>query len=104
LIEAETSLAEREYEIFLNVREKILEGFSDIKNLSEKISVIDFTSTNSFNAYKNNYCKPKISESYNLNINKGRHPIIEKNQKDFISNNLCLSNDKYVHIITGPNM
>ena len=104
LIEAETSLAEKEYEIFLNIREDILQGFVDIKNMSEKVSLIDFTATNSFNAYKNNYCKPIISHSYKFQVEKWRHAVIENTQKDFISNDLNLSDKKYVHIITGPNM
>ena len=104
LFEAESFLAEREYEIFLDVREDILKGFNDIKKLSEKVSVIDFTTNNSFNAYENDYCKPIITRSSDLNIESGRHPVIEQTQKDFISNNLELSDKKYIHIITGPNM
>jgi DNA mismatch repair ATPase MutS len=60
LLEAETSLAEKEYDIFLDIREKVLETFSDVKTLSDRVAIMDFTSTNSFNAYRNNYSKPII--------------------------------------------
>lgn len=104
LLEAESNLAEREYEIFLNVREKILDSFVEIKGLSEKTAFLDFMSSLSSVAYSNNYTKPTITNDYNLNIESWRHPVIEGSIWDFISNELNLSKKDFIHIITGPNM
>ena len=104
LLEAENNLAEREYEIFLDVREKILNNFSEVKDLSKKTAFLDFISGLTNVAYQNNYTKPKITNDYKLYIKSGRHPVIEKNTWDFISNSLQLKKDDYIHIITWPNM
>jgi len=104
LLNAEGLLNEREYEIFLEIRWKVLSSFNSIKNLSKKSSYIDFCSGLWLTAYKNNYIKPQITNNYNLDIKNGRHPVIENIEKDFISNDLLLKNSKYINIITGPNM
>ena len=103
-IEAQNNLASREYEIFQEVREKILDSFSEIKDISEKTAFLDFEVWLSNVAYKNNYNKPKLHNWYNLDIKQARHPVVEQIQKEFISNDLELSKKNYIHIITWPNM
>ncbi|MDD3145046.1 MAG: DNA mismatch repair protein MutS [Candidatus Gracilibacteria bacterium] len=103
-LEAQNEKSSREYEIFLQIREQILDSYKNIKKVSDITSNIDFLSALSQVAYENNYVKPIVNNNSNLKIISGRHPIIEKNVTDFISNNLELNNSDYVHIITGPNM
>ncbi len=103
-LEAQNEKGAREYEIFLDIREKILDNYSNIKKSSDISSNIDFVSSLSQVAYENNYVKPQIIDSYDLNIVSWRHPIIEKKSIDFISNSLDLNTNKFIHIITGPNM
>lgn len=104
IIQWEQILADLEYKAFLWVREKILDCFKDIKELSESTAKIDFITSLSRVAYMWNYKKPEITKDYNLDIKLGRHPIIEKITSDFISNDLELKKDDFVHIITWPNM
>ena len=101
---AESKKAQKEYDIFLNIREQILDHFNDIHNVSEKIGFIDFIAWLWELAYSSNYVKPEIWNNYELNVIWWRHAIIEQSEKDFISNDLKLSNNKYIHIITWPNM
>lgn len=103
-LEAQNEKGTREYEIFLDIREKILDNYSNIKKSSDISSNIDFVSSLSQVAYENNYVKPDIIDGYDLNIVSWRHPIIEKKSIDFISNSLDLNTNKFIHIITGPNM
>ncbi len=104
IMEWEQILADLEYKEFLNVRENILDSFKQIKELSEKTAKIDFVTSLSRVAYMWNYTKPEITKDYVLQIKLGRHPIIEKITSDFISNDLELKKEDYVHIITWPNM
>ena len=103
-LEAQNEKGAREYEIFLDIREKILDNYSNIKKSSDISSNIDFVSSLSQVAYEHDYVKPQIIDSYDLNIVSWRHPIIEKKSIDFISNSLDLNTNKFIHIITGPNM
>lgn len=104
LMQAEQILSELEYNIFLDIRDNILEEFDEIKKISTKSWYIDFGAGLAEVAYKNNYSRPKITKKYDLKINNWRHPIIEKIEKDFISNSLELDNKTFVHTITWPNM
>ncbi len=103
-LEAQNEKSNREYEIFLKIREEILDNFNDIKEISDKITNIDFLSTLSQVAYDNNYVRPEIFDGYDLEIISWRHPVIEKWVSDFISNDLNLTKKEFVHIITWPNM
>ncbi len=104
LFEAENNLYKREYEIFLEVREKILDSFWNIKKLSEDTAFIDYTVCLTEVAYYNNFVCPTMTNSYDLKIENWRHPVIEKQVDEFISNDLILKNNDFVHIITWPNM
>ncbi len=104
IMEWEQILADLEYKEFLEIREQILNSFKNIKELSEKTAKVDFTTSLSRVAYMWNYTKPEITTNYDLQIKLGRHPIIEKITSDFISNDLELWKNDFVHIITWPNM
>ncbi len=104
LIEWESLLFEREYNIFSEIREEILKEFWSIKKLSQKTAFMDFEASLAQVAYENNYTKPTISENKTIEIESWRHSIIEQNWEEFISNNLALNQEDYIHIITWPNM
>lgn len=103
-VEAEKEKSNREYELFLDIREKILNNYWTIKGFAHKVSNIDFLASLAQVAYENNFIKPEISDKYDLKITAWKHPVIMQNASDFISNNLTLTSEKYMHIITWPNM
>jgi len=104
LLQSEAVLAEKEYALFLDVRERVLSHFADIKKLWQEVAFLDFWSSLASVAYQNNYHRPKLHSKYDLSIEAGRHPVIEQIEKEFISNSLQLGGKDYVHIITWPNM
>lgn len=104
MMNAESQLFEREYELFWEICKEIGAGFLEVKKVSKNIATLDFLSNLSEIAYENNYIKPEIHEWYDLEIVWGRHPVVEKIEKNFISNELFLDHKKFVHIITWPNM
>ncbi len=59
-------------------------------------------------AYKHNYCKPVIDDSFALDIKDGRHPVIEQQMEpgtNYVPNDTYLDNsDQQIILITGPNM
>lgn len=59
-------------------------------------------------AIQNNYNLPEINTGYAIQIEEGRHPVIEKQLKigeEYISNNVYLDNEsQQIIMITGPNM
>lgn len=59
-------------------------------------------------AAANNYVRPEINDTYELDIKKGRHPVIESQLppgEKYIPNDVFLDTKKQqIIIITGPNM
>lgn len=104
ILDWESLLYEREYKLFKEISSKILENFKEIKKVSNQIAQIDYLSNMAYVAYENDYTKPKISNKYDLEIIWGRHPVIEKIEKNFISNELFFDIKNFVNIITWPNM
>ena len=59
-------------------------------------------------ALDNNYCRPQVDDSLEIDITGGRHPVIETRMapgEEYIPNDLQLCNDsQQIIILTGPNM
>jgi len=59
-------------------------------------------------AIDNNYSRPEINDSFELDIKNGRHPVIEKQLPigvPYIANDVFLNRDsQQIIMITGPNM
>lgn len=59
-------------------------------------------------ALENDYCRPEINDSTTIEINEGRHPVIEKQlppDEVYVSNSVRLDEeDQQIIILTGPNM
>jgi DNA mismatch repair protein MutS len=104
LLWAESLLASREYEVFEQIREKVVSSHRDIRLQSAKIWELDFYTSLAQVALEYNYVRPVITSESSLRILWGRHPIVERRERDFISNNLSFPEGEYIHIITGPNM
>ena len=104
---AEDKIKAIEYEIFNNIKEKILMEVNRIKNMGKLIAMVDVITAFSEVAFKNSYCKPEVNASSSISILEGRHPVVEKLVKTemFVANDTILDNDdNRMYIITGPNM
>jgi len=59
-------------------------------------------------AIHNNYCRPQMNDSLTIEINQGRHPVIETQMpldEEYVPNDIMLSNEEQqIIMITGPNM
>jgi len=69
LMNAEWILSQLEYNLFLELREEILDKFDEIKKISKKWWYIDFGAGLAEVAYINNYSRPEINNKYSLEIN-----------------------------------
>jgi DNA mismatch repair protein MutS len=96
-----------EYEIFDRVRRRIAGQNQRIKGAAERIAQVDGISGLAEVAESNNYARPAVNESCDIEIEEGRHPVIEQTVTDeeFVPNDICLNAEgQNVLIITGPNM
>lgn len=107
ILGSEDRLFTLEYNLFVEVREKVAEHIVRIQKTAKAIAALDVFTSLSAVAEKNHYVKPKINEKGIIDIKNGRHPVVEQ----MMTNDMFVSNDTYLNntgnriaIITGPNM
>lgn len=102
---AATAAVLYEIELFNKLCDQILEQREIIETIASQLAEIDFYSSMAELAKLKGYTKPLLSEDTQLNIEGGRHPIIENyvGQNNFTKNNCQLNNPKFA-LLTGPNM
>ena len=107
ILGAEEKLIDLEYDIFCDIRNKIAKEVVDIQKSASIVSILDVLCSYATVAVDNNYTKPNMLKTGEINIVEGRHPVVEKSLKgdSFIPNDTYLNNDddRFL-IITGPNM
>jgi len=109
VLSAEEKILTLEREIFQRVRAFAAEQGQRIKAAAAVVADLDVAATLAHVAVENRYRRPKFTDSGEMRIDAGRHPVIEKlAEKDatrFIPNDLYLhSGGDYIGVITGPNM
>ncbi len=107
ILGAEDRLKNLEYEIFVEIRDKISKETERLQKTSAAIAEMDALLSLAFIAYKYKYERPVVDDGDVIQILEGRHPVIERisSSEKFISNNTLMdTNANSILIITGPNM
>jgi DNA mismatch repair protein MutS len=96
-----------QYQIFCELRERILAHLDAIQTTAAAIAHLDVLSTFARVALDHRYTRPQLHDADALTITNGRHPIIEQlpDAEPFIPNDTRLDNTRHqICLITGPNM
>lgn len=107
ILGAEEKLTALEYELFTDIRDRIGAEVLRIQRTAKAVARLDVFAGLAFVADKNHYVRPKINDRGVVDIQKGRHPVVEQMMPEnmFISNDTCLDNGaNRISVITGPNM
>ena len=107
IVNADEKIKDLELRLFLKLIDKLQDGLSTLKMISEKVSIIDILNSFSKRAIKFKYSCPEIIKEKKIQIKEGRHPVIEANLphgERYIPNDISLDNDQQIIMITGPNM
>ncbi len=106
LLNSNDTICKMEYDLFCEIRNVIFENTQRIKSSADDVAYIDVLLSFSLSAQKHNYCKPSVNNLGIIEIEEGRHPVVEQmlNTSLFVPNNTTLTKDSDFAIITGPNM
>jgi len=106
VLNAEERIKAIEYDLFLEIREKISQEALRLQHIASAVSHIDALFSMAELASQRNYLRPDVTEDDSIFIQEGRHPVIElMDQEPFIPNDLYIDRkDDQILIITGPNM
>ncbi|MBR5231896.1 MAG: DNA mismatch repair protein MutS [Clostridia bacterium] len=104
---AQDQSAKLELELFSAVRDRVRAAIPQLQATATALKTLDALLSLARVAIESNYVCPVISESGDLVIRDGRHPVVEKTMSDgmFVPNDTEMNIDeKRMQIITGPNM
>lgn len=80
-------------------------NIAELQSTANALAVIDVLQNFAHQADKLNYSCPKFNDNLSIEIQSGRHPVVEQlQQQAFVPNDCFLNLDKSMFIITGPNM
>lgn len=108
VLSAEEKILELERQIFTELRTFAAGHASRIRATAAAVAELDLTAALAQVAVENRYVRPSFSESGEMRVVAGRHPVIEKltdkQGARFIPNDSYLDNSQFLAVITGPNM
>ncbi len=109
ILDAEEKMLALEREIFQELRLFAAQHAARIRKTAAGIAELDVTCALAQVAVENRYIRPRFSDSGEVRIVAGRHPVIEKLAERealrFIPNDLYFEpSEQFIQVITGPNM
>ena len=108
ILGAEEKIQELERQLFLRLIQEIIEFIEPIQQNAKIIAQIDCLLSFAVLAISNNYIRPIVDQSTEIEIKNGRHPVIEKQLpigEEYIANDVVLNrSQQQIIMITGPNM
>lgn len=105
ILHAQEHASAIEKQLFAELLEKIRKHLSQLQKLSTVLAELDVLSALAETSSRYGYIRPEFSED-ELDIENGRHPILDERMKDqkYVANSLKMDKNTSILIITGPNM
>ena len=108
ILGAEEKILHLEQELFAGLVDWLRDYIQPVQQNARLIGQLDCLSSFAEQAVRENYNKPEIDDSTELEIKNGRHPVIEKQLPHgelYVTNDVFLDREsQQVIMITGPNM
>jgi DNA mismatch repair protein MutS len=106
ILGAEQKIIDLEYNLFVEVRERIASQIFRIQKTAAYVASIDVLLSFASVSFEYNYVKPEMTTDGSIEIKNGRHPVVERViQGVFVPNDTLIDKkDNTIAIITGPNM
>jgi DNA mismatch repair protein MutS len=100
---------EIEKRLYDSLKAAILEQSAEIAQVARGLSELDLATALADLAKAEQWCRPKVDGSRALEIEGGRHPVVERALRaqgaaPFIANDCALGGESDIWLLTGPNM
>ena len=105
ILGAEEKIINLEYNLFVEIRDTVKKYINDLQEISLVLSELDMLLAFANVAEANSYIRPELTDDRVIDIIDGRHPVVEKvNKNDYVPNDIKMDKKTDVLLITGPNM
>jgi DNA mismatch repair protein MutS len=105
-LSADERIAALEREVFVELRAELARHVSRLNAVAAAVAEIDVAASSAQAALENDFARPEISEEPILDVEDGRHAVVERFYLDepFVPNDLRLDGKERFVVLTGPNM
>jgi DNA mismatch repair protein MutS len=106
VLTAAEKVEERERELFEALRSTVGSQVARLQSVAQIIAELDVLASLAEAAAREGYVRPELADEFSLEITAGRHPVVERMmpREKFIPNDISLTEDARMIILTGPNM
>ncbi|WP_303784192.1 DNA mismatch repair protein MutS [Azovibrio restrictus] len=98
----------REKALFEDILNRLQPEVSRLLAIARAVAQLDMLASFADTALRRNWCRPEFSSEPGIHIQGGRHPVVEGEMEGsgdtFIANDVDLSDNRRLLLITGPNM
>jgi len=103
ILNASARADDRELELFREVRREVGEAAERVQRVADALATLDVLVSLASVAAEYDYCRPTVGADA-IGIEGGRHPVVERAEDAFVPNDLDLTREAPLAVITGPNM
>lgn len=107
VLSADEEARQLEYDLFLRLRETVHGASRRLRRVATVLAQLDALTSCAEMARRRDYCRPRLVDEPVLDIQDGRHPVLDvlEPQGSFVPND-TLADDEHgmMLLITGPNM
>lgn len=109
ILNAEKNQSDLEYKMYCKFRESLKEFGKTLHTTAQQLASLDALLSLSIIAFERNYVCPEVDDSKVIEIEAGRHPVLEKilPMGNYVANGTRLLGDspeEQLIVLTGPNM
>ncbi|MBN2540343.1 MAG: DNA mismatch repair protein MutS [Bacilli bacterium] len=105
ILGANEAMINLEYDLFLELRETLKDYTIQLQELARILSEIDMMTAFSIVSTNNRYIRPTLIEERRIDIEDGRHPVVEQISGEvYVANGIHMKEKDQILLITGPNM
>ncbi|WP_419787910.1 DNA mismatch repair protein MutS [Pseudodesulfovibrio sp.] len=106
ILSASEERKQLEYALFQKVREQLAAARSRFLFMADAVAALDYWQGLAEAARANEWCRPELHDGLDIEIEAGRHPVVEDamGAANYIPGDLSMNRDKRILLITGPNM
>lgn len=105
ILSANSKALQREKMLYEALLETLLVDIIPLQEMAHRVATLDVLNNFAERAQTLELTCPILQDTPGFHIEKGRHLVVENaSQEAFIPNDTFLTSEKFIHIITGPNM
>lgn len=105
VLNAEERIIDLEYNLFIEIKNRIKQEITKLKKTAYTLSLIDVYTSLSMVSEEFNLTRPKLVDDRIIEIHDGFHPVVEfASKKEYVKNDIIMDESTNILLITGPNM